>query len=47
MDHQNMDINYTYISSFSCQALAVREVGLQEATHLVREGSMWRELVRA
>ena len=29
------------------RTLAVREVGLQEATHLVRESNVWRELVRA
>ena len=29
------------------RALAVREVGMQEATQLARERSVWRELVRA
>ena len=29
------------------RALAIREVGLQEATQLARERSVWRELVRA
>ena len=29
------------------RALPIREVGLQEATQLSRERSVWRELVRA
>ena len=29
------------------RALAIREVGLQEATQVARERSVWRELVRA
>ena len=29
------------------RVLAIREVGLQEATQLARERSVWRELVRA
>ena len=29
------------------KTLAIREVGLQEATRLARERSVWRELVRA
>ena len=28
------------------RAIAAREVGLQEATQLARERSVWRELVR-
>ena len=29
------------------RALAIREVGLQEATQLAKERSVWREFVRA
>ena len=29
------------------RALAIREVGLQEATQLAKERNVWRELVRA